>query len=400
MRIPRVKHQGIYLLAAVFAAILLYGFWPKPVFVEVGRVDRGDITVTIDEEGRTRVIDRFVISAPVSGYVRRINFKVGDMLEKGVVVVEMEPLRARVLDARSRAEAQAKMSAAEAVLFSAQAKAKAADAEAVLARRNFERIAALYKKKLVSRQQYDTAQADYRRAQANKRSAAFAVKVAQYKLKAARVTLRHSDAGDEGKAKETVKIRAPVKGSILKLHVKSEGVVKEGQPLVEVGDLDALEVVVDVLSSDAVRITPGTKVLFDRWGGDSELSGVVRTVEPVGFTKVSALGVEEQRVKVIVDITSARKFWRRLGDGYRVEAQFVLWRGYGVLRVPSTAVFRRQGRWAVFKVENKRAMLQFVELGRRGGFYVQVRRGLQENDLILTHPDDQVSDGVRVKWRL
>ncbi|MFZ2325417.1 MAG: HlyD family efflux transporter periplasmic adaptor subunit, partial [Rhodoferax sp.] len=196
-----------------------------------------------------------------------------------------------------------------------------------------------------------------------------------------------------------VTVRAPVAGKVLKIAHKSEGSVTSGQPLVEIGDPGALEVEVDLLSADAVRIPPGTRVVFERWGGEGALEGVVRVVEPAGFTKVSALGVEEQRVWVIVAFTSPASQWQRLGDGYRVEASFILWEGKDVLQIPASAVFRDGEGWAVFAVEQGRAVKRAVQVGQRTGLLAQITSGLQAGDSVISHPDDRVRDGVRVAAR-
>jgi len=193
-----------------------------------------------------------------------------------------------------------------------------------------------------------------------------------------------------------VLIKSPVNGHVLKINHESEGVVQAGETLVEIGDPKMLEVEVDVLSADAVRISPGTPVLFERWGGKEPLKGKVRVVEPTGFTKISALGVEEQRVLVISDIISPMEKWTQLGDGYRVEAGFILWEAEGVLQVPSSALFRYENGWAVFVMKNKKALLRKVKLGRRNGLNAQVTSGLIEGNTVITHPDSSIEDGTSV----
>ena len=198
---------------------------------------------------------------------------------------------------------------------------------------------------------------------------------------------------------ERVPVTSPIDGRILKLHHECEGPVRTGEPLLEVGNPEVLEVEVDVLSSDAVKITPGMTVLFDRWGGDQPLQGTVRNIEPVGFTKISALGVEEQRVLIITDFISPKEQWQRLGDGYRVDAQFMLWHEDDVLQVPASSVFRYNEGWAVFVIENHRARLRDVKIGQRNGLVVQILEGLQEEQQVINHPSDQVEDGIKVKAR-
>ncbi len=198
---------------------------------------------------------------------------------------------------------------------------------------------------------------------------------------------------------ETVEVRSPINGRLLGLMRESEGVVGAGQPLLEIGDPNALEVVVDLLSTDAVKVESGTRVLFERWGGESTLEGRVRVVEPTGFTKVSALGVEEQRVWVVVDLTSPSSAWQRLGSGYRVEARFILWEGGHILQIPSSALFRHAGEWAVFIVEDERAERRKVTIGRRNGLRTQILSGLTEGEQVVLHPDEGIEPGTRVDTR-
>ena len=361
----------VALLIAVAAAVV-YGFIPRPVLVETASVNRGPLRVTVEEEGKTRVKDRYVISAPVPGVVCRIELEVGDPVRKGEMVAELEPQLSDVLDPRSRAQAEAQVATTQAALRVAQENVQAAVAEADYAGAELARLKPLYKDGNISRGTLDQAQAEARRTQAKRRSAEFAVEVASFELEAARTALGYSAAEDTPEPPEKVVIKAPVQGRVLKVHQESECLVNPGQPLLEIGDPRALEVEVDVLSADAVRIQPGTKVLLERWGGEQPLEGRVRVVEPVGFTKVSALGVEEQRVLVIADIISERDRWERLGDGYRVEASFVLWEAEHVLQIPSSALFRYADGWAVFVVEDGRARLRLVELGQRSGLTAEI----------------------------
>jgi HlyD family secretion protein len=371
--------------------------------VEIAPVVRGPLVVTVEEEGKTRVIDRYVISAPVAGFTRRIELDVGDVVARGQPLVVMEPLRSDVLDPRRRAEAQARIAAAEAALQVAEQNARAAAAEADLAETELARLKRLYQARGTSREALDQAEAEARRTRAHLRSAEFAVDVARSELEAARTALRYSAAEATPAADEQVVIRSPVDGQVLKISHKSARVVGAGESLIEVGNPDALEVEVDVLSADAVRIRPGTRVLFDRWGGDVPLEGRVRVVEPAGFTEVSALGVEEQRVWVIADITSPPELWKRLGDGYRMEASFVLWEGERVLQVPTSALFRyrddRGNGWAVFVAQDKRARLRPVQVGHRSGLRAEIRSGLSQGEAVITHPGESVEDGVRLEVR-
>lgn len=383
--------------AVLLVAAVVYGFMPDPIMVELAEATRGPLEVTVDEEGRTRVQDRYVVSAPVAGYARRLPWEVGDAVAQGDVLLTLEPTRAPSLDARSRAQAQAQVAAAQARLNAAEEEAQAAEAAADLAVRELDRMTMLYESGNASQQALDQAIATRQQAQARLRSATFAVDVARYDVDAAQTALRY--AGREAQAADLVEVQAPVDGAILAVHQKSEGVVQPGQPLVAVGDPRALEVMVEVLSTDAVQIGPGTRVRFERWGGEQPLDGRVRVVEPVGFTKVSALGVEEQRVRIIADLTSPPAQWERLGDGYRVEAQFIVWEGADVLRVPSSALFREGEGWAVFVAQDDEAELRRVEIGHRAGLQTEIVSGLEAGEQVIPHPDDDLEDGASIEPR-
>ena len=390
------RKTGFILLAVVMAAALAWGFWPAPVLVEVAVVTEAPLSVSVEEEGQTRVKDRFVISAPVAGYLQRIQLDVGDRVEQRQVLAVMEPLRPEVLDPRSRARAEAQVAAAEAALHAAEEQAAAASAETKFARAELARKRRLQADSLVSVGELDAAETRAHQTAAEQRSADFGVDVARFELEAAQTALQFSISDNGDAAPETVKLRAPVTSRVLQLHHESEGVVATGEALLEIGDPAALEVAVDVLSADAVRIQPGTPVEFHRWGGELPLDGVVRSIEPTGFTKVSALGVEEQRVWVIADLTTPREQWQQLGDGYRVEAHFILWQDAAVLQVPASALFRSADGWAAFAVVDGRARLTQVRTGRNNGLVTQIIAGLDAGASVIVHPDDRIEDGVRV----
>ena len=398
MKLPH--HTGLIGITVAIIVGLVMGFWPQASWVDVANVTRGPLQVSVLEEGKTRVIDRYIISAPVAGYVRRVKLKVGDNIEHAQALVDLDPLRAPVLDARSHAEAMARAAASKAAVQAAEQNAHAAKADAELARQENKRIRNLHKNKLVSQDEVDKGAARARATIAAQRSAEFAVEVSRHELEAARTVLAYSAAKDTGKAIEHVDIISPINGSVLKLYHESEGVVNAGQALIEVGNSKALEVEVEVLSADAVQIKEGMRVLFHRWGGENPLEGIVRRVEPVGFTKISALGVEEQRVLVIADILSEPKKWHRLGDGYRVEAEFVLWEMNDVLQIPTSALFRHSNTWTVFVLEGGRAQLRNIKVGQRNGLRAEVLEGLGIDETVILYPDDTIKSGRRVKVRL
>lgn len=394
------RRLGMALTALLVVAAIVYGFIPAAVVVDALPVVRDALRVTVTEEGMTRVKDRFVVSAPVAGHLRRVALRVGDAVEQGMTLAELEPVRSAVLDPRSRAQASARVAAAAASLEAARENARAAVSDAAFARSEFQRLSKLCESAcVISKNELERAEAQARRSEANRRSAEFAVEVARFELEAARTALQYSTAQPPGTAAETVQVLSPVAGQVLGLQRESEGVVVAGQPLLEIGDPGALEVIVDLLSTDAVKVEPGTRVLFERWGGEAVLEGRVRVVEPTGFTKVSALGVEEQRVWVVVDLMSPPQAWRRLGDGYRVEAAFILWEGQDILQIPSSALFRHAGKWSVFVITDERAQRREITLGKRSGLRSQVLSGLLEGEEVILHPDEGIEPGTRVQRR-
>ena len=342
------------------------------------------------------MLNRYVVAAPVSGYARRIGLEVGQAVAHEAALAELEPARADVPDARRRAEAAARIAAAESALSAVAQRASAAASAADLAQMELQRVRALRLQGHVSAAVEDRAASEAQRSAAELRSAQFAVVTARHERDAARTALQFAAGASTA---DLVVVRAPVAGKVLKIVHKSEGTVATGQPMVEIGDPAVLEVEVDLLSADAVRIQSGTRVVFDRWGGEGALEGVVRVVEPAGFTKVSALGVEEQRVWVIVAFTSPASQWQRLGDGYRVEASFILWEGQDILQIPASALFRDGQGWAVYGVEQGQAVKRNVQVGQRTGLSAQILSGVQAGNQVVNHPDDRVRDGVRVVLR-
>lgn len=392
------KHPLITVVSIAIVLLLAWGFWPQPVMVEAQSAKRAPLTITIEEEGRTRVIDRYVIAAPVDGVTCRVQLNVGDPVEQGQVLLGITPMESQVLDPRSRAQARSKVDAAQSALRAAQEQARAAASANKLAGNELARLTPLLKQGVITRDAYDKAQARADTASANLRSAQFAVEVARYELEAARSVLEYKSTTDADNI-ERVPVTSPIDGRILKVAHECAGPVRTGEPLLEVGDPTALEVEVDVLSADAVKIKPGMPVLFDRWGGEGLLEGRVRNVEPVGFTKVSALGVEEQRVLIISDFTSPSEKWQRLGDSYRVEARFILWQKDNVLQVPASSLFRYNSGWAVFIAKDGRAERRSVKVGQRNGLVAQILEGVKEGEQVINHPSDEVEDQRRVTLR-
>lgn len=398
MKLKRWLIIGAVVVTVV--SLIAYGYKPKPVLVEAAEAKSGPLRVTIEEEGKTRVTDRFVVSPPIAGYVRRIGLKVGDAVSRGQVLFHLEPLtvRASVLDPKTRAQGQARVAAARSALQAAQEKAKAEAANVAYWQTQLTRVKQLDKTRDIAREVVDRTVTDAERADAALRAAQFEVQSARAEVESARAELEHSAAvAREGG--EAVVVRAPVGGRVLKVIRESEGVVNPGDAVLEIANARVLEVEVEVLSADAVKIAPGSRVVLERWGGEKPLEGRVRRIEPTAFTKVSALGVEEQRVRVIADITSPHEEWRALGDGYRVEAGFILWESAEVLQIPVSALFRHQDGWAVFVVDNNFARRRNVEVGRRNGLTAQIDKGLKAGERVIAHPDTTIEDGRAVQVR-
>jgi HlyD family secretion protein len=388
------KRAALILIALVIVGVIVYGFLPKPVESEFAAATRGDIRVTIDEEGRTRVKDRFTITAPVMGVISRIALKAGDTVKTGASITLLAPSRPPLLDARAKATAEAGVKSAEATLSQASANVKAAVAEHELARKDHVRMLELLKGKHVSQEQVDQAQTRMEAAAAALESATFGEQAASFQLEMAKAALL-----EEGAEPKSIAINSPVGGRVLRVYRESEGPVQPGELLVEIGDPGSLEIVADVLSVDAVRVKAGMKVSIERWGGPGALEGEVRLVEPFGFTKQSSLGVEEQRVNVVIDFVSPRSAWEKLGDGYRVEARIIVSESKDVVTVPTGALFQTPDGEAVFVVVDDIAVNRTVEIGARNGLAAEIVSGLKAGDSVIVHPGDDVTDGRRVIQR-
>ena len=385
-------------LAAVFVVAVVVVAWiPNPVDVEVADVSRGPLVVTVDEDGQTRVIDRYLISAPIAGNLGRIELDAGDAIEAGQVLARLVPLPPPLLDARSRAEAQARVDAALAARAQAQAAVNRARVALDFAEKEAARARAVVKQGGLALSDAERAFSEERRSKEDLRSANFGGRVAEHQVELARFAfLRLSGKSEDG---EHMEIVSPVDGQVLNILQQSEGVVLAGTPVIELGDPAALEIVIDVLSQDATRIRPGATAEIVRWGGKRPLRAHVRVVEPSAFTKLSALGVEEQRVNVIIDLDEPREVWSTLGDGYRVEARISIWEDDDVLRVPASAVFRHEEEWATFVVENGEAVIRRVQLGETNGLETEVVSGVEEGETVIAYPSDSVRDGVSVRAR-
>jgi HlyD family secretion protein len=386
------------LFVLVVGAAIGWAWMPKPVPVDLTQASRGELEVSIDEDGRTRVKDRYRVSAPLLANLARIELHPGDAVQPGTVLARLVPLSPPLLDARTRAGAEAQVAAAAAARSQALATIGRVQTSLEFARSELARQRQLSGTGATSARSTEQAELQERTLREELASAQFGAKVAENQLRVAQASLGRLDA--RGRASdEQLEITAPVAGRVLQVLQESEGVVQPGTPLLELGDPAALELVVDVLTSDAVHVRPGTPVRIERWGGDYPLRAHVRLVEPSAFTRISALGVEEQRVNLIVDLDEPSERWAALGDGYRVEAHVVLWHGADVLRVPAGAVFRRGDGWAVFAAAQGKAKLAAVKVGRRNAQHVEILEGLEQGAQVVVHPSDRVVDGASIAQR-
>jgi HlyD family secretion protein len=395
------------ILGAILLGVLAVLFWPQPVAVDFAKISRGALSVSVDDEGKTRVRDVYIVSSPVTGHARRVEAEVGDKVTANVTVVAtIEPTNPAFLDHRTRTQAEAQVKASDAALALAKAERDRTNAALDFAQAELKRARELMTRHTISQSALDRAVLETRTQRAAVATATAAVQVRTYELETARASLIEAgiDASDGASSAPSnpsccAPVKAPVDGLVLRILHKSAGVVRAGEPLLEVGDPRNIEVVVDLLSSDAVNVKSGDPVFVEQWGGGQVLEGRVRRVEPFGFTKVSALGVEEQRVNVVIDPTSPMDVWSRLGHGFRVEVRIIVWRADDVLKAPLGALFREGEDWAVFVVKEGRARLQRVTVGRRNSREAEIRDGLAVDDTVILHPSDRIQEGGGVAAR-
>lgn len=391
-------------LAAGVVCVFLLGWWmlrPQAVAVDLGRVQRGSMQLTVHDDGRTRIREKYTVSTPVAGRLIRIDLKPGDEVFAGeTVLAVIEPTDPALLDPRSLAEAQARQKAAEARLSRVAPQLEIAEQQLAFTQSELQRLRKLSESNAISQQDLEEAILAQRSAEAERTSATFAREIAEYELRMAQAALVHTTQPPDYAGGESFRfpIQSPITGKILRVSQESATIVQPGEPLMEIGDPADLEIELDVLSTDAVKVRPGAKVLVDHWGGDTALTGRVRLIEPAAFTKVSALGIEEQRVNIIIDFDSDQNHMV-LGDGYRVEAAIIVWEGPDVLKVPIGATFRRGKQWAVFVNDAGRARQKTVVLGHRNDLEAEVIEGLSENDQVVLHPGDRVSQDARLRER-
>jgi HlyD family secretion protein len=365
------------------AALLVALLRPAPIAVETARAARGPLRETVDAEGQTRVRDRYVVAAPVAGRVGRLALQEGDSVAPGQVLVAMYPAP---LDARAREQAQARLAQAEDAHRAGAAAVAQARSTADQARRGRARAQELAAKGLIAPEERERSELGAATSERELESADFRAQAAAHDVEVARAALLGERAGP-------LVLRSPVRGRVLRIPERSERVVAVGSPLFELGDCSRLEIVADLLSSDAVRVRPGDPLLVEGWGGPA-LHGRLRLIEPSGFTKVSALGIEEQRVNVIGDFGEPAP---GLGDRFRIELRIVTWEGNAVLRIPGSALFRQGDGWGVFALEKGRAALRLVTVGHRTPFEAEILGGLHDGDRVIRNPTDRIEDGVRVR---
>lgn len=389
----------------LIVALTVVALRPQPVLVDVALVTRGPLQVTVDEDGLTRIKERYVVSTPIAGRLERISLEVGDaVVADTTVIASMQATDPSLLDPRAVAQAEARVKAAEHRHEAAQAEHNKALSAEEYAKNELDRARNLETANALAESEVEAKEMEHQIRQEESRAAAFRVDIAQYELKLekAALLLTHpaEDERSPGDVEMELAIKAPIHGRVLRIYRESAAVLDAGASILEIGDPLDLEVVVDVLSVNAISIHPGDEVRLENWGGAAPLIGKVRVVEPSGFTKLSALGVEEQRVNVIIDIVDPKESRTTLGDGFRVEARVIVWSGEDILQVPTSALFRVKQDWALFHIDdNNKARLSVVEVGHNNGIQAEVLSGIDEGTTIIVHPSDAISDGVAVELR-
>ena len=391
-------------MVALMISGLAYGFWPRPLIVDVISVQRGPLQVSVDDDGKTRIKERYVVAAPLAGRLQRIEWHAGDKVVAGQsTLAVIEPTDPELLDERQMAAAAARVRSAEAAKEQSVARIARAREAFSLANHAFDRAKQLIGGKTITRETFDEAEHQLAISRHELKTAELATKITAYELElaqAAFVRTRHSSAEPPPPVVNTrFEIRAPVDGVVLRVFQESEGVIQEGVPLLEMGDPRDLEVEIDVLSQEAARIAPGAKVWLEHWGGDQRLEARVRLIEPAAFLKISALGVEEQRVNVIADLLSPLNQRAALGDAFRVEARIVVWENDDVVKLADGALFRYGVGWATFIVSNGRAVRRPVQIGHSNGLETEIVAGLSPGDLVVLHPSDRLDNQTRVQPR-
>ncbi len=395
---PLIKRGLIVCALAALLGTIAWAMWPKPIAVELAELRKGPLLVTVDEEGKTRIKDVYSVSAPITGKLIRLALLAGDRVKKDVTAVAIiEPTAPPFLDVRVTRELESQIEAGKAAVALAEAEVNSAAAELEFAENELTRARALSRSKTISERALERTRidADTRRALLARAKAGLEVRKRELESARARLTAPEEAWKSEVPAGCCVTVRAPVSGRVLRLIQESERVVTAGTPLVEIGDPANLELVVELLSVDAVKVREGATATIEAWGG-APLAARVTRVEPAGFTKVSALGIEEQRVRTILQVQAAGDAADRLGHEFRVLAKINVYEARNAVRVPISALFRKRDQWTVYAVEQGRARAVPVEIGQRNTSFAEVLKGLSEGAMVVLHPSDRIVEGARV----
>lgn len=383
---------------AAAAALLVWAVMPRPVPVETAAVTKGKFVATVDEDGKTRVRERYVVAAPLPGRLTRVRLKAGDSVKADEMIAAIVPAPPSFLDPRSRRDWEERLGVAEAARERSKALVERARAQAAQTKKDLDRIRTLTQTGASTAQALERAETAMRVANRELRAAEFQDHATEHEVEQAKALLAQYGEGSTTPP-ERWNVTAPVSGLVLKVTQESETVVQPGTPILEIGDPRDLEIVVDVLSTDAVEIHPGADVAIEHWGGPGTLSGRVRRVEPAAFTKISTLGVEEQRVNVLIDIVSPPKDWSGLGDAYQLDTRVTVLTRDDATIIPSGALFRTGEGWSVYVVSDGRAQRRTVDLMRRSGRFAAVTAGVEPGDKVIVYPSDRIAPGVRVETR-
>jgi len=403
--VKKVKTTIKIFMTVSVIGLLVYAFLPQPVAVDIITVKSGNLLITMEGEGKTRIHDIYTVSTPIDGRITRIESEAGDIVTAGkTIIANMYPANPQFLDKRSETQAKADVDGALAALALSNARVKQAQAQLEFDLADFDRTTELYNKNIASKVSLERAQLRLKTLRAELETAQSNKAVMVSRVKAAKAKLLQPDKNgselNEGNNDHChICIHSPVDGRVLRILHKSESIVPVGTALVEIGNPADLEVNIEMLSTNAVKVTVGDEALIKRWGGNEDIKAVVRVIEPSGFTKISALGVEEQRVNVILSFTDPREKWQNLGDAFRVEAAIIIDRAEDALIIPLSALFRENEKWSVFRVIAGQVTLQHVTLGKRNDRFAEIISGLEVNQQVIIHPGNNVSAGVKVENR-
>ena len=399
-----IKNTIKIILVAAVIGLLVFAFLPERIKVDIIHVSKGDLLITMEGEGKTRIHDIYVVSAPMDGRITRIEIEAGDLVTAGVTTIaNMYPANPRFLDKRTETQAKADVEGAKAALSLANSRVKQTKAQLAFDLAEFKRTEELFKNKNVSQARLERAELQLKTLRAELETAQSNKQVMISRLEAAKARLLQPEKGKLANNTDDedcqICIHSPVDGRVLRILHKSEGIVPIGTALVEIGDPADLEVNIEMLSTNAVKVKVGDIALIKRWGGRQDINARVKVIEPSGFTKISALGVEEQRVNIILSFTDPREKWQALGDAFRVEAAIIIDQANDVIKIPLSALFRQNEIWSVFTVIDGTVELQAVEVGRRNDRYAEIVSGLSINNQVITHPGNAIDVGVNVQAR-